>query len=139
MSIKSKIIKVGICGVMIMVPLSQVSFPSFAAEEVGVEAGQDIVNIPDPELKRVLNASIEQAPDADITEAQMAKFKNLSLSAGITDLTGVEYLKNVEDLYLSNLNVSSYEPIKSLTNLKSLVITGKNVTSDKLPDFSGLS
>ncbi|EAD4266491.1 LPXTG cell wall anchor domain-containing protein [Listeria monocytogenes] len=138
MSIKSKIIKVGICGVMVMVPLSQVSFPSFAAEEVGVEAGQDVVNIPDPELKRVLNASIEQAPDADITEAQMAKFKNLSLSAGITDLTGLEYLKNVEDLYLDNIN-ASYEPIKSLVNLKSLTMTGKNVTSDKIPDLSGLS
>ncbi|HAB6423045.1 LPXTG cell wall anchor domain-containing protein [Listeria monocytogenes] len=138
MSIKSKIIKVGICGVMVMVPLSQVSFPSFAAEEVGVEAGQDVVNIPDPELKRVLNASIEQAPDADITEAQMAKFKNLSLSAGITDLTGLEYLKNVEDLYLNNIN-ASYEPIKSLTTLKNLTIYGKSATSDKLPDLSGLS
>ncbi|EPA8842734.1 LapB repeat-containing protein [Listeria monocytogenes] len=138
MSIKSKIIKVGICGVMVMVPLSQVSFPSFAAEEVGVEAGQDIVNIPDPELKRVLNASIEQAPDADITEAQMAKFKNLSLSAGITDLTGLEYLKNVEELYLDNIN-ASYEPIKSLTTLKKLIINGKSATSDKLPDLSGLS
>ncbi|EMQ2590137.1 LapB repeat-containing protein [Listeria monocytogenes] len=138
MSIKSKIIKVGICGVMVMVPLSQVSFPSFAAEEVGVEAGQDIVNIPDPELKRVLNASIEQAPDADITEAQMAKFKNLSLSAGITDLTGLEYLKNVEELYLDNIN-ASYEPIKSLTTLKKLTINGKSATSDKLPDLSGLS
>ncbi|EAE8618800.1 LPXTG cell wall anchor domain-containing protein [Listeria monocytogenes] len=138
MSIKSKIIKVGICGVMVMVPLSQVSFPSFAAEEVGVEAGQDIVNIPDPELKRVLNASIEQASDADITEAQLAKFKNLSLNTGITDLTGLEYLKNVEVLQLDNIN-ASYEPIKSLVNLKTLTINGKNVTSDKIPDLSGLS
>ncbi|EAD5763165.1 LPXTG cell wall anchor domain-containing protein [Listeria monocytogenes] len=138
MSIKSKIIKVGICGVMVMVPLSQVSFPSFAAEEVGVEASQDIVNIPDPELKRVLNASIEQAPDADITEAQLAKFKNLSLNTGITDLTGLEYLKNVEVLQLDNIN-ASYEPIKSLVNLKTLTINGKNVTSDKIPDLSGLS
>ncbi|EGC1347740.1 LapB repeat-containing protein [Listeria monocytogenes] len=138
MSIKSKIIKVGICGVMVMVPLSQVSFPSFAAEEVGVEAGQDIVNIPDPELKRVLNASIEQAPDADITEAQLAKFKNLLLNTGITDLTGLEYLKNVEVLQLDNIN-ASYEPIKSLVNLKTLTINGKNVTSDKIPDLSGLS
>ncbi|EAE8647407.1 LPXTG cell wall anchor domain-containing protein, partial [Listeria monocytogenes] len=131
-------IKVGICGVMVMVPLSQVSFPSFAAEEVGVEAGQDIVNIPDPELKRVLNASIEQASDADITEAQLAKFKNLSLNTGITDLTGLEYLKNVEVLQLDNIN-ASYEPIKSLVNLKTLTINGKNVTSDKIPDLSGLS
>ncbi|EAE7281527.1 LPXTG cell wall anchor domain-containing protein [Listeria monocytogenes] len=139
MSIKSKIIKVGICGVMVMVPLSQVSFPSFAAEEVGVEAGQDIVNIPDSELKKQLNTSLGQAPDADITEAQMAKFKNFSLGSGITGLTGIEYLKNIEELYLNNLNVSSYEPIKSLTTLKSLTINGKNVTSGKLPDFSGLS
>ncbi|EPD8844231.1 LapB repeat-containing protein [Listeria monocytogenes] len=139
MSIKSKIIKVGICGVMVMVPLSQVSFPSFAAEEVGVEAGQDIVNIPDPEFKKVLNSYIEQAPDADITEAQMAKFKSLSLGTEITDLTGAEYLKNIEELYLTNLNVSSYEPIKSLTTLKTLEIKGKNVTSDKFPDLSVLS
>ncbi|EIF2213571.1 internalin, partial [Listeria monocytogenes] len=93
MSIKTKIIKVGICSVMVMVPLSQVSFPSFAAEEVGVEAGQDIVNIPDPELKRQLNYYLEQASDADITEAQMARMRNLLLSKGITDLTGLEYLK----------------------------------------------
>ncbi|ENI8403843.1 LapB repeat-containing protein [Listeria monocytogenes] len=139
MSIKSKIIKVGICGVMVMVPLSQVSFPSFAAEEVGVEAGQDIVNIPDPEFKKVLNSYIEQAPDADITEAQMAKFKSLSLGTEITDLTGAEYLKNIEELYLTNLNVSSYEPIKSLSTLKTLEINGKNVTSDKIPDLSVLS
>ncbi|EAD1186756.1 LPXTG cell wall anchor domain-containing protein [Listeria monocytogenes] len=139
MSIKSKIIKVGICGVMVMVPLSQVSFPSFAAEEVGVEAGQDIVNIPDPEFKKVLNLSIEQAPDADITEAQMAKFKKLTLGTEITDLTGAEYLKNIEELDLTNLNVSSYEPIKSLTTLKTLAINGKNVTSDKIPDLSVLS
>ncbi|EAC6122397.1 LPXTG cell wall anchor domain-containing protein [Listeria monocytogenes] len=138
MSIKSKIIKVGICGVMVMVPLSQVSFPSFAAEEVGVEAGQDIVNIPDPELKRVLNESIEQAPGADITEAQMAKFKNLAINAEIHDLTGLEYLKNIDELYLSNIN-ASYEPIKSLNTLKKLTINGKSTTSDKLPDLSGLS
>ncbi|EMQ2590136.1 LapB repeat-containing protein [Listeria monocytogenes] len=139
MSIKTKIIKVGICSVMVMVPLSQVSFPSFAAEEVGVEAGQDIVNIPDPVLKRKLNYYLEQAPDADITEAQMARIKNPMFSKGITDLTGIEYLKNVEELYLSDLDVPSYEPIKSLTSLKILYLNGEKVTSDKLPDFSGLT
>ncbi|EFQ5578714.1 internalin, partial [Listeria monocytogenes] len=97
MSIKTKIIKVGICSVMVMVPLSQVSFPSFAAEEPGLKASQDIVNIPDPELKKQLNLRyFEQAPDADITEAQMAKIKGLMVDEGVTDLTGLEYLKNVE-------------------------------------------
>ncbi|EKF1560531.1 LapB repeat-containing protein [Listeria monocytogenes] len=139
MSIKTKIIKVGICSVIVMVPLSQVSFPSFAAEEPRLKASQDIVNIPDPELKKQLNHYLEQAPDADITEAQMARMKNPLLSTGITDLTGLEYLKNVEELYLSDLDVASYEPIKSLASLKILYLNGKNVTSDKLPDFSGLT
>ncbi|ELA3158360.1 LapB repeat-containing protein [Listeria monocytogenes] len=139
MSIKSKIIKVGICGVMVMVPLSQVSFPSFAAEEVGLKAGQDIVNIPDPELKKQLNALMTgRAPDADITEAQMAGFTSISLNAGITDLTGLEYAKNVQTLMLTDIT-ASLEPIKNLSTVKNLSITGKEVNSNQFVDFSGLS
>ncbi|EAV9860178.1 internalin, partial [Listeria monocytogenes] len=139
MSIKSKIIKVGICGVMVMVPLSQVSFPSFAAEEVGVEAGQDIVNIPDPELKKQLNALMPgRAPDADITEAQMAGFQSIALSKGITDLTGLEYAKNVQTFMLTDV-YASLEPIKNLSTMKNLTIIGENVTSSQFVDLSGLS
>ncbi|EAD3115598.1 LPXTG cell wall anchor domain-containing protein [Listeria monocytogenes] len=139
MSIKSKIIKVGICGVMVMVPLSQVSFPSFAAEEVGVEAGQDIVNIPDPELKKQLNALMTgRAPDADITEAQMAGFQSIVLNEGITDLTGLEYAENVRTLVFSDV-YASFEPIKNLSSIKNLTIQGKNVTSTQFVDFSGLT
>ncbi|EOF7811768.1 LapB repeat-containing protein [Listeria monocytogenes] len=139
MSIKSKIMKVGICGVMVMVPLSQVSFPSFAAEEVGVEAGQDIVNIPDPELKKQLNALMTgRAPDADITEAQMAGFQSIALSKGITDLTGLEYAKNVQTFMLTDV-YASLEPIKNLSTMKNLTIIGENVTSSQFVDLSGLS
>ncbi|EAC8502150.1 LPXTG cell wall anchor domain-containing protein [Listeria monocytogenes] len=140
MSIKSKIIKVGICGVMVMVPLSQVSFPSFAAEEVGVEAGQDIVNIPDPELKKQLNTLINggSAPNADITEAQMAGFTSLSVDTGVTDLTGLEYAKNIQTLSLNRVN-ASLEPIKNLSTVKSMIIRGGNITSNQFADLSGLS
>ncbi|EHZ2230980.1 LapB repeat-containing protein [Listeria monocytogenes] len=139
MSIKSKIIKVGICGVMVMVPLSQVSFPSFAAEEVGLKASQDIVNIPDPELKKQLNALMtDRAPDADITEAQMAGFTSIALNAGVTDLTGLEYAKNVQTLTLTDIT-ASLEPIKNLSTVKNLSIRGKEVTSTQFVDFSGLS
>ncbi|EIM8285799.1 LapB repeat-containing protein [Listeria monocytogenes] len=140
MSIKSKIIKVGICGVMVMVPLSQVSFPSFAAEETGLKASQDVVNIPDPELKKQLNALMTggRAPDADITEAQMAGFTSIALGEGITDLTGLEYAKNVQTLMLTDIT-ASLEPIKNLSTVKYLSIKGKNVTSNQFADFSGLS
>ncbi|EKF1560534.1 LapB repeat-containing protein [Listeria monocytogenes] len=139
MSIKSKIIKVGICGVMVMVPLSQVSFPSFAAEETGLKASQDVVNIPDPELKKQLNTLMTgRAPDADITEAQMAGFSSIALNAGVTDLTGLEYAKNVQTLTLSDIT-ASLEPIKNLSTVKTLSVAGKNVNSNQFVDFSGLS
>ncbi|EAG6756354.1 LPXTG cell wall anchor domain-containing protein [Listeria monocytogenes] len=139
MSIKSKIIKVGICGVMVMVPLSQVSFPSFAAEEPGLKASQDVVNIPDPELKKQLNALLTgKSADADITEAQMAGFASISLDAGVTDLTGLEYAKNIQTLSLNGVT-ASLEPIKNLSTVKNLTIRGGNITSNQFADLSGLS
>ncbi|TYW05464.1 LPXTG cell wall anchor domain-containing protein [Listeria monocytogenes] len=139
MSIKSKIIKVGICGVMVMVPLSQVSFPSFAAEEPGLKASQDVVNIPDPELKKQLNALMTgKSADADITEAQMAGFASISLDTGVTDLTGLEYAKNIQTLSLNGVT-ASLEPIKNLSTVNNLTIRGGNITSTQFADLSGLS
>ncbi|ECB9799298.1 LPXTG cell wall anchor domain-containing protein [Listeria monocytogenes] len=139
MSIKSKIVKVGICGVMVMVPLSQVSFPSFAAEEPGLKASQDVVNIPDPELKKQLNALMTgKSADADITEAQMAGFASISLDAGVTDLTGLEYAKNIQTLSFNGVT-ASLEPIKNLSTVKNLTIIGGNITSNQFADLSGLS
>ncbi|WP_253725349.1 LapB repeat-containing protein, partial [Listeria monocytogenes] len=138
-SIKSKIIKVGICGVMVMVPLSQVSFPSFAAEEPGLKASQDVVNIPDPELKKQLNALMTgKSADADITEAQMAGFASISLDTGVTDLTGLEYAKNIQTLSLNGVT-ASLEPIKNLSTVNNLTIIGGNITSNQFADLSGLS
>lgn len=37
MSIKSNIMKIGVCSVMVLVPLSQTSLPSFAAEEIALK------------------------------------------------------------------------------------------------------
>ncbi|EAE4352649.1 internalin, partial [Listeria monocytogenes] len=74
MSIKSKIMKIGICSVIVLMPLSQISLPIFAAEEVADDASQDIVNMPDSALKAQLNQIIGQAATADITKAQMLGF-----------------------------------------------------------------
>ncbi|MBF2482450.1 internalin, partial [Listeria seeligeri] len=71
MSIKSKIMKIGICSVMVLMPLSQISLPSFAAEEVADDASQDIVNVPDAELKAQLNQAMGNAATADFTKAQI--------------------------------------------------------------------
>ncbi|EDO1368045.1 LapB repeat-containing protein [Listeria monocytogenes] len=140
MSIKTKIIKVGICSVMVMVPLSQVSFPSFAAEEPGLKASQDIVNIPDPELKKQINLHFTgHRAESDITEAQMASLTYLDLTPGITDLTGLEYLTGIRTFSMDGSS-ASLEPIKNLTTLKNVYISdGANLTSDMIPELSALT
>ncbi|ENG5462244.1 lmo1289 family class 1 internalin, partial [Listeria monocytogenes] len=138
MSIKSNIMKIGVCSVMVLVPLSQTSLPSFAAEEIALKESQDVVNIPDPQLKKELNLYLNQAENADITEAQMATFRNITLNSGIKDLTGIEYLKNITTLSINNIN-ASYEPIQTLSSLEKLVINGENVNADIIPDLSVLS
>ncbi|ELY8694442.1 LapB repeat-containing protein [Listeria monocytogenes] len=140
MSIKTKIIKVGICSVMVMVPLSQVSLPGYAAEKPVLKASQDIVNIPDPELKKQLNLHfIGHTAESDITEAQMAGLTYLALTPGITDLTGLEYLTDIQNFSIDGCS-ASLEPIKNLTTLKYLHISdGENLTSDMIPEMSALT
>ncbi|MBC1805747.1 LapB repeat-containing protein [Listeria sp. FSL L7-0993] len=139
MSIKSKIIKIGVCSVMVLVPLSQTSFPSFAAEEIGTDTGQNIVNIPDSVLKAALNSSLRQTSTADITEAQMETITGLGLSGNITDLTGLEYAKNLNTLTITNIPASSYAVLTQLSSLNRLVMSGSNITSSSIPDLNSLT
>ncbi|MFT4259821.1 leucine-rich repeat domain-containing protein, partial [Microbacterium sp.] len=63
-------------------------------------APSDPVNIPDANLRACLNASLGQAADAEITEAQMASFPiapSTTISCankGITNLEGLQYAVN---------------------------------------------
>ncbi|TYV08363.1 LapB repeat-containing protein [Listeria monocytogenes] len=139
MSIKSKIMKIGVCSVMVLVPLSQTSFPGFAAEEIGTDTGQGAINIPDSVLKATLNSNLGQASTADITEAQMSSLTGLNLSGNITDLTGLEYAKNLKMLTFTDVSAASYQQLTQLTSIENLSITGANVTSSVIPDLNSLT
>ncbi|MBC2191692.1 internalin, partial [Listeria sp. FSL L7-0229] len=124
---------------MVLVPLSQTSLPSFAAEEIGTETGENIVNIPDPVLKASLNEARGKPATEDFTKAEMLGFNGLLLSGNITDLTGLEYAKNATMLVLDNISATSYAQIAQLPELNNLTIQGSNVTSSAIPDLSGLT
>ncbi|HAO6148798.1 TPA: internalin, partial [Listeria monocytogenes] len=124
---------------MVLVPLSQTTLPSFAAEEIGTETGQNIVNIPDPELKAALNSLRGKPLTENFTETEMLGFNGFVLSGNITDLTGLEYAKNVNMLVLDNISATNYEQITKLPELTNLTIKGANVTSSVIPDLSGLT
>ncbi|EDH0917136.1 class 1 internalin InlK [Listeria monocytogenes] len=140
MSIKSKIVKIGVCCAIVTVPVTQTTLPVFAAEQTGVTASQDNVNIPDSTFKAYLNGLLGQASTANITEAQMNSLTYITLAnINVTDLTGIEYAYNIKDLTINNIHATNYNPISGLSNLERLRIMGTDVTSDKIPNLSGLT
>ena len=76
------------------------------------------VNIPDPNLKAVINEEL------GIIEPDMDNILDLTYldanSLGIFDLTGLEYAKNLEHLYLNNNSISRTPSLTYLKNLKKL-------------------
>ncbi|EAG3567198.1 class 1 internalin InlK [Listeria monocytogenes] len=140
MSVKSNIVKIGICFAVLAVPVSQTIFPVFAAEKTGLKASQDNVNIPDTNLKKYLNGRFGQASTADITQAQMDSLTSITLeNINIIDLTGIEYAHNLKDLTITNIHATNYNQVGSIINLERLCIMGADVTSDKIPNLSGLT
>ncbi|MBC1543773.1 LapB repeat-containing protein [Listeria cossartiae] len=140
MSMKTKLVKIGVCCAIIIVPVSQTTMPVFAAEQTGLKASQDNVNIPDAVLKQYLNSLLGQASTANITEAQMDSLTSISLiKLNISDLTGLEYAHNVKDLKIDSIHASNYNQIAGLNKLEKLIIMGTDVTSDKIPDLSQLT
>ncbi|MBC1548725.1 LPXTG cell wall anchor domain-containing protein [Listeria sp. FSL L7-1434] len=140
MSMKTKLVKIGVCCAIIIVPVSQTTMPVFAAEQTGLKASQDNVNIPDAVLKQYLNSLLGQASTANITEAQMDSLTSISLiKLNISDLTGLEYAHNVKDLKIDSIHASNYNQIAGLNKLEKLIIMGTDVTSDKIPDLSQLA
>ncbi|EAC7032078.1 class 1 internalin InlK [Listeria monocytogenes] len=140
MSVKSNIVKIGVCFAVLAVPVSQTTLPVFAAEQPGLKASQDNVNIPDSTFKAYLNGQLGQASTANITEAQMDSLTYITLeNINVTDLTGIEYAHNIKDLTINNIHATNYNQISGLSNLERLRIMGADVTSDKIPNLSGLT
>lgn len=140
MSMKTKLVKIGVCCAIVIVPVSQTTLPVFAAEQTGLKASQDNVNIPDAVFKQYLNNLLGQASTANITEAQMDSLTSITLKdIKVTDLTGIEYAHNLKYLTIDNIQVTNFSSISGLDKLEQLVIMGDTITSDEIPDLSGLT
>ena len=94
------------------------------------------VHIPDPNLRAAIAEAIGKAPDALITEAEMATLKHLYVNGmNISDLTGLEFVTNLEVFHIymteaeANENlISDLSPLAGLTKLKFLRLSGKSIS-----------
>ena len=77
-----------------------------------------VVNIPDANLRVLLEIALDKPDGAAITAADMATLTDFSAARGrIRDLTGLEYATNLTVLVLNNNQFSDLSPVAGLTNL----------------------
>lgn len=99
--------------------------------DVPVETRPDLlpgrpVTIPDTNLKAVLEETLDTKR---LTADDMAKLTILrGRDKGIVDLTGLEYAVNLEEVWLSDSEVSDLSPISRCTKLKRLGFWDTSIT-----------
>ena len=102
-------------------------------------ATAQIVDIPDPNLRAVIEQNLGKAPGATITVAEMAALTELEApNTYITDLTGLKHATNLTKLdlgdaleggFLTNSNsISDISPLAGLNQLTELDLWGNSIS-----------
>ncbi|CAM3777137.1 hypothetical protein GCM10009865_50670 [Aeromicrobium ponti] len=97
---------------------------------IAIAAEEDqIVNIPDMDLKAAINYLLYKIPGADITKSELESFETLDLSGkNIHSLEGLQYAVNLKELSLQyNQYIEDISPIANLINLEKLYISDNQI------------
>src|SRR6056297_1992364 len=105
---------------------------NYSLKAVFVSEGNTVINFADPDLEDVIRNNIDK-PTGEIYESDVDEIISLTaLSSNIDNLSGIEYLNNLEYLDFGNNQVSDISPLSNLTDLESLDF-GDNQVSDISP------
>ncbi len=103
---------------------------------VTIQVLSDIVDIPDRSLAWVIRKTLGLGADADITMRELLKLTSLHAPNQRfvgrpvpSNLTGLEYAKNLRQLNLNGNSIADLTPIAGLTNLISLRLYSNNFSS----------
>ena len=93
-----------------------------------------IVNVKDTNFKKVLLEKYDIDKDGKFTEYDANNIGSLDISGcGVSNLSGIENLKNLRELQASDNNISNIAPVMSLTKL-----TGSQFCNNRITDISCL-
>ena len=97
------------------------------------------VDIPDPALRRVLEAALNKEDDAPITSAEMATLTYVGGNdARISNLKGLECATALERLDLNGNRITDVSPLSALPMLKQLYLDGNRISEVSLSDLASL-
>ena len=89
-----------------------------------------VVNIPDTNLRAVIEIALGKIAVDSITAAEMATLTSLNaINANISDLTGIEHATNLTVLNLQSNSLSDISPVAGLTNLTVLVLQSNSLSN----------
>lgn len=93
----------------------------------------EIVNIPDANLKKVLNKVLNQSENDDITLEQLENITEINaVNSGISSIEGLQYCKNLKYLELMHNRIRDFKPIENLSNLEGLDVAGNRISDLKV-------
>ena len=97
-------------------------------------AAFDVVDIPDPNLKKAIREALALPDEIPITRQEMLRLSRFLRveSQDLKDLTGLEYATNLEELLIDTGMISDLTPIANLIALRKLTIA-RNQISDISP------
>ena len=98
------------------------------------ECGQDVVDIPDPnlelKLRRFLNKPASQGPLLVTDLAELEEFD--ASDSAVTDIEGLQYCVNLRTLYLGGNQIADIGVLNQLTSIRGLYLGG-NAIQDLTP------
>ena len=98
------------------------------------ENQEKVIEIPDDSLKTAISNKVGKSPEG-ITASDMESINSLTLTQkNISDLTGLEYATNLEELYLYYNDIEDIAPLAYLTNLQDL-----RLNDNRIEDIGPLS
>lgn len=87
-----------------------------------------IIHFADPALEEAIKSAL-YITSRDVRESDLSVLTSLDASyLGITDLTGLEYATNLEELYLDSNSITNLKPLSDLTNLIFLSLTDNEIS-----------
>ena len=97
---------------------------------IPVVASAQVVFIPDPSLRSIIEQKVGKAPGAAISPADMERMTELRANnENIRNLTGLEHATNLIVLWLAENNISHLVPLEGLTRLTELDLSANSISN----------
>ena len=89
----------------------------------------DLVSIPDPNLRAVIEKLLGKAPESPIIVDEMSRLTRIEADdAGIRDLTGLEAATQLERIEFRRNSISDLSPLRGLIRLNNIKLRGNRIT-----------